>query len=105
VSLAVTAHHRNGRMHSMGTTRHVAQHASRIIKIFRLAKDFAFHVHRGVGCNHDDIEIFVSLCNNMCFALCKSLHVCKRRFKFKWSFINVSWLDVKRHFTFAKCFV
>jgi hypothetical protein len=92
-------------MHAMGAARHFAQHAAGIIKIFWFAKNLTFYIDRGVGCDHDDIEICVSLCDDMGFALCKSLHVCKWGFKFEWCFINVSWLNVKRYFTFAKRFV
>jgi hypothetical protein len=105
VSLPVSAHHRNGRMHAMGAARHFAQHAAGVIKIFWFAIDLAIYVDRGVGRDHDDIKICVSLCDDMGFALCKSLHVCKWSFKFEWCFIDVSRLNIKRHFTFAKRFV
>jgi hypothetical protein len=89
----------------MGTTRHLAQHALCIVQVFRLPENFAVHIHSGIRCDHDDIEICVSLCDDMGFALRKTLHVRKWGFEFEWCFINVSWLNVKRYFTFAKRFV
>jgi hypothetical protein len=92
-------------MYAMGAARHLVQHATGIVNIFWLAKDFAINVDRGVGRNHDDIKIFISLCDDMGFALCKSLHVCKWGFELKWRFVDVSRLNVERHFTFTKRFV
>jgi hypothetical protein len=89
----------------MGAARHLAQHATGIVKIFRLAINFAIYVDRGVSSDHDDIEICVSLCDDMGFALCKSLHVREWCFVNEWSFINVSRFNVERHFAFAKRFV
>ena len=45
------------------------------------------------------------MCDDMGFALCKSLHVRKWCFVNEWSFINVSRFNVERHFAFAKRFV
>jgi phage replication-related protein YjqB (UPF0714/DUF867 family) len=89
----------------MGATRHLVQHAARIVKVFRFAKNFALHVHRGVGCNDHNIMNRKSLGNDVGFTLRKSLHVRERSLEFERSLIDVSRLDVKRHYTFTKYFV
>jgi hypothetical protein len=89
----------------MGATRHVAQHAAGIVKVFWLAENFALHVHRGVGCNDHNIAFSKTLSDDVGFTLRKTLHVRKRSFEFERSLIDVSRLDVKRHYTFTKYFV
>jgi hypothetical protein len=89
----------------MSAARHLVQHASGIIKVFRLSENLAINIHGGVGCNHHNIAIAKTLSDDMSFALSKSLYVCEWCFVNERSFIDVSRFDVERHFAFTKCFV
>jgi hypothetical protein len=86
----------------MGTARHVDQHASCIIEVFWLTENFTIDIHRGVGCNDHNIVFSISLRDDMGLALRKALHVCEWSFVNERSFVNVSRLNVKRHFAFAE---